>query len=153
MRRDFTHEIRVPLPVEKAFLLFTPKGEEGWVPGWSPDYVFPDTGETIKDMIFCTGRGEEATIWTCLDWQPDRHHVRYLRTTPALRTAFVEVNCHTEGSGTKVVVSYGYIPLTAKGRETVMAMTQQAFAAGIDEWSLLIADHLQAGTSFHPAKR
>ncbi|MFE0013554.1 hypothetical protein ACFWXH_01820 [Mesorhizobium sp. NPDC059054] len=143
MRRDFTHEIRVALPVEEAFLLFTPKGEEAWVPGWSPDYVFPETGETTKDMIFRTGSGEEATIWTCLDWQPDRHHVRYLRATPALRVAFVEVTCHAEGSGTKAVVSYGYVPLTAKGRDMTASMTQQAFAANIDEWSVLIADYLR----------
>lgn len=153
MRRDFTHEICVALPIEEAFFLFTPKGEEAWVPGWSPDYVFPETGETTKDMIFRTGRGEEATIWTCLDWHPDRHHVRYLRVTPALRIAFVEVTCRAEGDNTKAIVSYSYVPLTAKGQETVAAMTQQAFAANIDEWSALIADYLRSERTSRSAKR
>lgn len=143
MRRDFTHEFDVALPADEAFLLFTPKGEEAWVPGWLPDYVFPATGETGKDMIFRTGSGEEATIWTCLEWQPERHHVRYLRTTPALRVAFVEVNGRAEGDGTKITVSYGYVPLTAAGQEMVSAMTQEAFASDIGGWSLLIADYLR----------
>ncbi|PLP59523.1 hypothetical protein CYK37_09385 [Mesorhizobium loti] len=147
MRRDFKHEIRVALPVDEAFLLFTPKGEEAWVPGWSPDYIFPATGETGRDMIFRTGRGEEETIWTCLDWQPDRYHVRYLRTTPTLRIAFVEVNCHAEEKGARAVVSYGYVPLTIKGQGTVAAMTQDTFAASIDEWSVLIADYLCTNAS------
>lgn len=143
MRRDFTHEFDVALPADEAFLLFTPKGEEAWVPGWLPDYVFPATGETGKDMIFRTGSGEEATIWTCLEWQPERHHVRYLRTTPALRVAFVEVNGRAEGDGTKVAVSYGYVPLTAAGQEMVGAMTQETFASDIGGWSLLISDYLR----------
>lgn len=149
MRRDFTHEIRVALPVEEAFFLFTPKGEEAWVPGWSPDYISPKTGETAKDMIFRTGTGEDATTWTCLDWQPDRYHVRYLRTTPTLRVAFVEVNCRAEENGTRAIVSYGYVPLTAKGEEMVAAMTQGTFADSINEWSVLIANYLR--TNARPA--
>ncbi len=143
MRRDFRHEIHVALPVDEAFLLFSPKGEEAWVPGWLPDYIFPATGETGQDMIFRTGSGEEATIWTCLDWQPGRHHVRYLRTTPALRVAFVQVDCCADGDGTRVAVSYGYVPLTAKGQDMVAGMTQEAFRADIDGWSVRIADYLQ----------
>lgn len=145
MRRDFTHEIRVALPVDEAFLLFTPKGEEAWVLGWSPDYVFPTTGETAKDMVFRTGSGEEATIWTCLEWQPERHHVRYLRTTPAQRTAFIEVNCSADNDATRVFVSYGYVPLTEKGEEAVAAITPETFAVSIDEWSALITDYLRRG--------
>lgn len=143
MRYDFKQEIRVALPVDEAFLLFTPRGEEAWVPGWSPDYILPVTGETCMDMVFRTGSGEETTIWTCLEWQPERHHVRYLRTTPAQRVAFVEVNCHAEGNETKAAISYGYVPLSAKGEEMTAAMTQETFAASIDEWSVLIANYLK----------
>ncbi|WP_144223302.1 SRPBCC family protein [Mesorhizobium amorphae] len=144
MRRNFRQEIHVTLPVDEAFLLFTPKGEEAWVPGWSPDYILPATGETGKDMIFRTGSGEEATIWTCLDWQPERHHVRYLRTTPALRVAFVQVDCcGADDNGTRVAVSYDYVPLTAKGQDMVARMTQETFSADINGWSVLIADYLQ----------
>jgi hypothetical protein len=142
MRQDFRHEIHVALPVDEAFLLFTPKGEEAWVPGWTPEYILPATGETAKDMIFRTGSGDDATIWTCLEWQPERHYVRYLRTTPAERIAFVEVNCHSEENRTKVAVSYGYVALSAKGMGTRAAITQESFAAGIDNWAVLIADYL-----------
>mgnify|MGYP002142650008 CR=1 FL=1 len=34
MSAEFSHEITLALPVEEAFPLFTPKGEERWVPGW-----------------------------------------------------------------------------------------------------------------------
>ena len=91
MQRDYSHEIVVDRPVSEAFRLFTPKGEETWVPGWKPTYVRPDTDETCEEMVFTTGEGEEATFWTCLKWQPESWHVRYLRLTPASRVSFVDV--------------------------------------------------------------
>jgi hypothetical protein len=30
------HRIVVDLPVDRAFMLFTPAGEERWVDGWAP---------------------------------------------------------------------------------------------------------------------
>ena len=116
MTADFSHEISVTLPVDEAFPLFTPKGEERWVPGWRPNYVWPVSGETCKDMIFTTGSGDEATVWTCLTWVPGQHRVRYLRTTPGSRVAFVEVNCRADGEWTtRVTVSYRYVALSGSG--------------------------------------
>lgn len=40
-----------------------------------------------------------------------------------------------EGSGTRVAVSHGYVPLTAAGQEMVSAMTRETFASDIGEWS------------------
>ena len=85
MRAEFSHGILVDLPAEEAFPLFTPKGEEKWIPGWRPTYIAPESGETCRDMIFTTVSGDDATLWTCLEWQPWRLHVRYLRATPGSR--------------------------------------------------------------------
>ncbi len=138
MRQEFSHEIRVALPVEEAFPLFTPKGEEAWVPGWRPDYLWPACGDTCADMVFATGSGDEATLWTCLEWQPERHHVRYLRTTPGSRVAFVDVRCRPDGDGTAVRVAYAYVPLSEAGKTFIAAITERSFAATIDEWAVLI---------------
>lgn len=140
MTADFSHEISVTLPVDEAFPLFTPKGEERWVPGWRPNYVWPVSGETCKDMIFTTGSGDEATVWTCLTWAPERHRVRYLRTTPGSRVAFVEVNCRADGERTtRVTVSYRYVALSGSGTAFIDAMTPARHSAMIEEWARLIA--------------
>ncbi|MGN6465059.1 MAG: hypothetical protein ACTHLP_06195 [Rhizobiaceae bacterium] len=139
----FTHEIVVPLPAGKAFPLFTPRGEEGWVPGWKPAYLLPESGETCENMVFTTGGGDDATIWTCLKWQPRTWQVRYLRVTPASRAAFVDVVCSEECPAlTRVRVSYEFVALTESGRDFVAGMTPQSFAADIDNWSMLIREHL-----------
>lgn len=139
MRKRFSREIVVDRPVGEAFPLFTPKGEEGWVPGWKPDYFAPDSGETQKDMLFATGKGDERTWWTCLEWEPDRHHVRYLRLTPGNRAAFVEVNCRArDPRSTEVTVSYDIQALGSAGETYVADMTDADFAAMIGQWPVLI---------------
>lgn len=143
MHAEFSHSITVDLPAHEAFPLFTPKGEEEWVPGWQPTYIAPETGETCRDMIFVTGSGDDATLWTCLEWQPEMLHVRYLRATPESRVAFVDVSCRAVGSRTTAVrVSYALTALSEAGREQINAMTPQSFAASIDEWAVLIRDHI-----------
>lgn len=140
MRKAFSHEFVVERAVGDAFPLFTPKGEEDWVPGWKPRYFAPESGETGKDMLFATGDGPDRTWWTCLDWEPNRHFVRYLRLTPDNRAAFVEVTCRAHGTDmTAVTVKYDIQALGPAGEDYLAEMTDTAFAAMIGEWPTLIA--------------
>ncbi|GAB4349451.1 MAG: hypothetical protein Kow0026_04880 [Oricola sp.] len=140
MRKHYSREITVDRPIADAFPLFTPRGEEGWVPGWKPDYFAPEGGETEKDMLFATGEGEERTWWTCLDWLPDKHFVRYLRLTPGSRAAFVEIECRARDAKTTLVtVSYDIQALGAPGERYIADMTDEAFAGMIGEWPELIS--------------
>ena len=140
MHKEFSHQIVVALPIAEAFALFTPKGEEAWVPGWKPTYVRPASGETCAEMIFTTGEGDEKTFWTCLAWQPDQGHVRYLRLTPASRVAFVDVQCTPDGPDqTRVRVSYEMQALSDHGRTFVEDLTENEFSSSIDAWSDLIS--------------
>lgn len=131
----FSHEIDLPLPPDRAITLFTPRGEEAWVPGWAPAYVDPPGGETTEGMIFSTGDG--ATWWTCLRWDPPGL-VRYLRLTPGRKVARVEVRCIAARDGCRAHVSYDWFGLSPEGTAEISAITQQTFAAEIDGWRALI---------------
>jgi hypothetical protein len=136
---DCTHEIALDMAVSDAFPLFTPKGEEGWVPGWRPTYIEPADGETAVEMLFKTGTGEETTFWTCLAYEPQRYHARYLRITPASRIAFVDVRCRASGPKSCIAtVSYSLVPLNEAGRAHVETMSPDAFARMIEDWGRLI---------------
>jgi len=139
MQKDYSHEITVERPIDEAFALFTPKGEEAWVPGWTPTYIDPANGETREEMLFTTGDGDDATYWTCLQWQPQDWHVRYLRLTPASRVSFVDVTCQPEGAGrTRVRVGYEMRALSPEGQAYISELSDDAFADMIDEWTQLI---------------
>ena len=139
MQTEFHHEIRIPFAIGGAFPLFTRKEEELWVPGWKPDYISPTSGETCEEMIFATDNGNESTLWTCLQWRPDQHHVRYLGITPGSRAAFVGVRCLRDGPvRTLVRVSYAHVALSEGGQAVIGSMSRDSFSAMIDEWAALI---------------
>jgi hypothetical protein len=87
------HRIVVNLPIDQAFMLFTPAGEELWVDGWAPRYVHPADGRTEAGMVFSTGAGDEVTHWLLADFDRAAHRSRCVRCTPASRMTVVEVQC------------------------------------------------------------
>ncbi len=142
MHKILSREFTLDRPPGAAIGLFTPRGEEAWVPGWAPVYIRPASGDTVPEMLFTTGAGEELTFWTCLAWEPDAGHARYLRLTPASRAAFVDVRCDDNGAGgTRVRVEYDVTALTAAGEALVAEMSAESFAGQIGAWPELIAAH------------
>lgn len=47
-RIERRHSITVARPIDQVFPLFTPKGETLWVQGWNPDFIHPESGETLR---------------------------------------------------------------------------------------------------------
>ena len=138
---EFTHRIELTGDIKQIFPLFTPRGEEAWVPGWAPTYL--NGKDTREEMLFTTGEGAETTFWTCLKWQPETHHARYLRITPASRIAIVDVVCRAQSpKQVAVQVTYTYTPLTPTAAAELATMTQRQYADSIDEWAALITQHL-----------
>ena len=129
------HRIVLALPVEVAFPLFTPKGEEAWAPDWAPEYLHPADGETREGMVFRTFHGGETTLWGCVDYRPAEHRVRYARVSPDTRFAFVDVACRAIGpERTEVEVGYAQTALTPAGEVLLGALDEATFAATIDGW-------------------
>ena len=142
--KTFSHSFDLDLDPTEAFPLFTPKGEELWVPEWRPEYIEPQSGETVAGMVFRTGESEESTIWACLEYNPEARRARYLRVTPASRVAYVDVVCSHQGNGTAVQVSYSFVPLTTSGKTYIANMSDGSFAAMIGDWKGLIERSLLA---------
>ena len=135
MKRAFETEIRVPFPPTSAIHLFTPRGEEGWVPGWKPRYVEPANGETVAGMVFETGEGAECTIWTCMEWDAAVGRAAYLRVVPGHRVSRVFVACRAcEGDGSAVTVRYEHVALSTQGEAWLADQTQSDYEAEIAAW-------------------
>jgi hypothetical protein len=140
-----SHEIAVPLPVDTTFALFTPRGEMRWIADWKPDFIHPADGEICEGMVFRTGAGAEETFWSCVEWRPDLHRVRYARVTPASRFAHVTVQCTPiDSNSTRVEVGYALTALNEAGVAMLAAQTEEAFSASIETWKVLIETHIVA---------
>lgn len=134
-----THTVRIPAPVDQCHRFFTPAGEELWVDGWRPTYVWPADGRTEQGMVFTTGAGDDYTIWTLVDFDIDAHYSRYLRVTPSSRCVVVEVSSVAEGDeATRVTVTYTLTALSPSGRAALAAFETVPYAAMIDDWAARI---------------
>lgn len=134
------HRFQLDLPAPACQQLFTPLGETHWVPGWQPVFVHPADGRTTAGMVFTTGSGDDFTVWTLADWQSvDAHYARYVRTTPAQRTGFVEVWCRPQGPArTEVEVGYTLTALSAPGEAALASFEGEAYVAMIEGWRTMI---------------
>jgi hypothetical protein len=129
------HTITVAGPIERIFPLFTPKGEIAWAPGWAPEWLHPADGEICEGMVFRTHHDGETTLWGCVAWRPEAHHVRYARVTPASRFGFVDVACRPLSPDmTEVTVGYDYTALSEAGDASLAGLDEAAFAAMIEGW-------------------
>ena len=143
-RTHQTHTIEIALPIKRCFPLFTPQGETLWVPDWAPDYIYPPSGKTEQGMVFITGHGGETTLWTLVDYQPEKHYARYSRVTPGSRSTIVEVQCHEiDPARTQVTVSYTLTGLSEAGNQAIAAFCGEAYRTMIEEWHTLITQHCQ----------
>ncbi len=128
--------LRVALPPAEAFRLFTPRGEEDWVPGWRPRFPAPTEDDSAPGTAFETGHGEALTTWLVV--ARDRpHRVAYAWITPGERAGLVAVELAAGEDGTAVTVTY---ELTALSPAAEPALAE--FAAGyveyLNSWQQLI---------------
>ncbi len=135
MRCSGTHTIRVAAPVQQCQRFFTAAGEELWVDGWQPRYVYPPDGRTEAGMVFCTGSGDELTFWTMTDFNTAAGYARFVRVTPQSRIAIVEVRCtDVDGVATDVAVTYTVTALDPSRIDVLGPFRGAAFKAMIEDW-------------------
>lgn len=134
------HAIVVPLPLDNAFPLFTPAGERLWLAEWQPEFLHPADGRTETGMVFRTGHGGEETLWSCIEFAPEQHRIRYVRVSPATRFVTLAIQCaESPPVGTRVEITYAMTALTPEGTQMLEAITPQDFANSLDQWAEKIA--------------
>jgi hypothetical protein len=109
-RHTLTGRLRVALPPNQAFRLFTARGEEEWVAGWRPHFPVPTDDDTAPGTVFVTDR----TTWVVLDRTAGRH-LRYARVVPGVSAGTVSVTLEAAegaGGGSDVTVTYDLTALT-----------------------------------------
>ena len=103
--------VRVPLPPDEAFRLFTPLGERDWVDGWQPWFPAATDDDTAPGTVFRTGSGEDTTIWVVTARERGRQ-IAYARTTPGAKAGTVTVTLAPADGGSEASVVYELTALT-----------------------------------------
>jgi hypothetical protein len=128
VKRQLTGGFRVPLPPDEAFRLFTPRGEEDWVPGWRPSFPEPAADDTAPGTVFQTGAHGHTTTWVVVCREAGRR-ISYARVAGTMNAGTVTVTLDATADGSDVHVTYD---LTALRDADAHALAE--FAAGYPEF-------------------
>ena len=131
---------RVDKSSAEAFPLFSPRGEELWVPDWKPEILYPAGAEWEEGLVFRTVRGGQEAVWFVTTLDRDLHRVTYHRVDTGMTAVTVSVACDpAAGNGTEVRVRYTFVGLSDAGNEAVRARSQPEFDEWMRQWESMIA--------------
>jgi len=112
VRATRSFELTINGPIDKVFQLFTPEGENLWIPYWKYTPIYPASGDTVRDMVF---RTDEKTLWTLAVYDPPRHSV-YVHTSPD-SLARIEVECSAvDANHTRMKITWVLTAITDQGK-------------------------------------
>ena len=144
--RTFHGTVRVALPVDEAFPLFSPLGEKAWVPEWEPELVHPPGEEWCEGQVFRTVHDGQESVWFVARLDRAGHEVVYHRVDIGLSATSVTVHCSASGPDAAVAkVDYRFVGLSGEGNSFVREQTQEAFDAKFARWEKWIAEALARG--------
>jgi len=129
--------------IERVFPLFSPRGEESWVPGWSWEPIHPHGGDWVQGQIFRTQEERGEAIWVVTRLEPGEHRVEYHRVEPGRYVARIAVRCAVApGSRVSVATEYHFTGLSDAGNADIAQMSDEAYAAKMERWRVWVADLL-----------
>jgi hypothetical protein len=134
--------------IQEVFPLFSPKGEEKWVSGWQPEYIYPDTGDFVENMVFKTKssyKSEQTYNWTLTYLNTELSRAVYTVNTPN-RVWAIKVQCTMlEKFKTVAVVTYTYTALNNIGEKLNRDALEKMFRLELKDWEEAINHYLKTG--------
>lgn len=129
-----TGTFELDIEPDDAFVLFTARGEELWVPGRTPFILNGDGYEEGTVWITC-GDGHTA-YWYVAVYDTAARHAQYVRVTPGKNAGTVDVRVAPNGSdGSTVTVTYQLTGLSPAGNSDLEAsFSESAYSAMMKEW-------------------
>lgn len=114
MRQRLSDRIYVALPAEKAFQLFTPRGEREWAHGWDPAFPAPSLDDSEPGTVFETDAHGHRATWLVTDRVPGRR-IAYAQVIPGERAGRITVTLDATEGGSEVEIEYELTPLSEAG--------------------------------------
>jgi hypothetical protein len=98
-------DVQVPVSVDDALRLFTPRGEREWAHGWEPAFPGGDADDSAPGTVFTTHADDGGqAIWVVA--HRTERSIRYARAIPGRWAGTIEVRCEPAGSQTRAHVTY-----------------------------------------------
>ena len=131
---------RIAAPASKVFPLLCPTLEYDWLPGWSCELVYSDTGVAEDNCIFTTSFiGGREGIWTVSRYEPNKA-IEFVVVHPDSHV--MKLNIHLEereAGSTDAAWTYTFTALGPEGNEHI----DTEIATGFDTRTGAVIDALE----------
>ncbi len=142
-----TYNWEIPAPPDRVFPLLCPVREYDWIPGWSCDLIYSESGLAEKGCIFKTSfRGEGEELWVVTRHEPESGRFDAVRFIEGSRLVTVEVSLSSaDGRSTRLVWVQTISALDDAGNEYIDAFSEPAQQARMDALGKLLAHFCETG--------
>jgi hypothetical protein len=141
LKQRLSERIRVALPAEEAFQLFTPRGESEWAHGWNPTFPAPTDDDSKPGTVFQTDAHGHRGTWLVTDREWGRR-IAYVQVIPDRRAGSITVTLDAIEGGSEVEVVYELTSLSETG-EHDLEQFAESYGDFLRSWQDAIATCLK----------
>jgi hypothetical protein len=142
-----TYVQHVPEPPGRIFPLLCPVREHDWVPGWTADVLYSDSGYAEDGCVFRTEHTELGeTVWTITRRDESSRTIEFALVSLGKVAGRLQIALSPTGEGTACSVTYTFTSLGPEGDAYLDAFTADAYAAKMERWERAITHYLATGT-------
>jgi hypothetical protein len=134
---------------DRVFPLFEPEGRRLWASGWSPEFLFTRSDESLAGTVFRTQPHghDDWTTWVVAEHDPRAKMIRYVIFIPEVEAWELEIRCVATPHGETVAsVEYRVTALSEEANHAVQSFFANRFEDAIDSWGSAINAFLKKKT-------
>ena len=142
-----TTTIQLNAPPSEIVPLFTAKGECLWIVGWSPEYIYPASGDPQTGMIWKTKNHDQTdAIWVTANYDTVQNAVTYIKYTPDMHITRIDIQCDpVEDAQTLAQITYTLTALGEAGQADIIKFTEDHYTHWIASWEKALNYYLEYG--------
>lgn len=129
---------------EEVFPLLCPVREKEWIPGWTFDWIYSNSGLIEECCVFITQEYDQDTYWFVPDYDPEKKKIVFVHFAPGLLISrFSVLLTEKEKGKTEIIVEYVFNALSKKEKKYIEnELTQELLGKEMLGMKSLLNAHL-----------
>ena len=137
IRIRYQHSIKIHATKEEVFPLLCLVREGEWLPDFSSETVFSESGITELDSIFVTGHKTSYERFWIIPIYKKNNFIEMVYFQPETKIVIIKLTLQESStSKTSLQVEYIYTSISDKGNAALQEFTEEDFIKQINQWQV-----------------
>lgn len=141
------HSIKIHAPIKNVFSVLCLVRESEWLPTFSSEIVFSNSGFTELDSIFFTHSDEKDPIVWIIPAYNHYDFIEMIYIQPNIKTVIIKLYLsELTSENTQLRVHYIYTALSEIGNKEIEQIKEKNFIENINSWQLCLNYYFKNGS-------